>query len=299
MSTESNASIAELLRAPEPTVSVEFFPPKTEEGARQILKTAQALRPHNIAFASITYGAGGSTQERTADYGDLLQNLFGFRVVPHLTCIGHSKENLAKITDGFLDAKFPGVMALRGDPPKGETEFKPVPNGPAHASELVSLIRERQRFRDSAPNDFSIGVAGYPEKHPESPDFDTDLRHLAHKVAQGADFITTQLFFDNAAYFTFVRRCREAGINVPVLPGILPALSLAQAKKFVSFGAKLPEELEQRLLAAENDPAASRRAGLDWAHDQIRGLLDSGAPGFHLYIMNRAETALELFERLR
>ncbi len=288
-----SVDISKRLHAAPPAISVEFFPPKSEEGARQILKTAQALRNFDIAFASITYGAGGSTRERTIEYGEFLHQLFGYNVVPHLTCVGHSRTELAGIIDKLAAENFSGIMALRGDPPKGENAFQPHPDGLSHASELVSLIRERHGSR------FSIGVAGYPEKHPEAPDAETDLLRLAHKVSCGADFVTTQLFFDNAVYFSFVERCRKAGITVPIVPGILPLFSLEQARKFSVFGgSRLPAELEKDLAACGNDKEAARNAGIEWTFRQINELSAGGAPGFHLYILNRAESALALLEKL-
>jgi methylenetetrahydrofolate reductase (NADPH) len=272
---------------------VEFFPPKTEEGARQILKTAQALQAHGIAFASITYGAGGSTRERTIEYGELLQQLFHYRVVPHLTCVGHTRDELAGITDRLANTGFTGIMALRGDPPRGETEFRASENGLAHASELVALIRKRHGGR------FTIGVAGYPGKHPEAPTEAEDMKWLAHKVAQGADFITTQLFFDNAAYFPFASRCRAAGITIPIIPGILPITSLEQALKFChTCGAALPAALGRRLTECGTDAVAAHTAGIEWACAQVRELLARGVPGFHLYILNRARPALELLRQV-
>lgn len=286
--------ISAQLRSAQPTVSVEFFPPKTEEGARQILKTAQALKGYGISFASITYGAGGSTRERTLEYGELLQQLFGYQVVPHLTCVGHSQSELATVIDRIATAKFPGIVALRGDPPKGETTFQPHPDGLRHASDLVRFIRERQGKK------LAIGVAAYPEKHPEAADLATDLHWLKHKVDQGADFIVTQLFFDNAHYFSFVEQCRALGITVPILPGILPPLSLEQVKKFVGFcGSHLPPALEEKLAACGDNSAAAQAVGIDWAFAQIQELLAHGAPGFHLYILNRSESALALLDRLR
>ena len=257
-----------------------------------MLETAEALTPNGIDFASITYGAGGSTRERTIDYGSQLRQR-GYRVMPHLTCVGHSKTELRAILERFKEAGFRAIMALRGDPPKGETTFTPHPDGLAHASELVKFIREE------TGNYFTLGVAGYPEKHPESPDPESELHWLVHKVKQGADFITTQLFFDNADYFKFLDCCRNAGITVPVVPGIMPPLSLVQAKRFQTFcGANLPAELETRLLACEGDEAASQATGVDWAVEQVRELIKGGAPGFHLYILNRSESALALLERL-
>lgn len=289
----SASEILPLFKSGRPTVSVEFYPPKTDEGARQMLETAEALKPFGIDFASITYGAGGSTRERTIDYGSQLGQR-GYRVMPHLTCVGHSRAELRAILERFKEAGFRAIMTLRGDPPKGETAFTPHPDGLAHASELVEFIR------NETGNHFTLGVAGYPEKHPESPDPESDLHWLAHKIKQGADFITTQLFFDNADYFKFVNRCRNAGIIVPVVPGIMPPLSLSQAKKFQTFcGANLPTELETRLAACEGDEAASQAVGVDWAFEQIRDLIKGEAPGFHLYILNRSESALTLLERLR
>jgi methylenetetrahydrofolate reductase (NADPH) len=290
----TTSPILSRLQAGRHTVSVEFFPPKTEEGARQIMRTAQALKPFGINFVSITYGAGGSTRERTIEYGELLKQLFDYDVMPHLTCVGHSRAELKTVLERYRAAGFQAIMALRGDPPKGETEFKPHPDGLGYASELVAFIRE------NFGSDFTLGVAGYPENHPESPDGASDLKWLQHKVAQGADFITTQLFFDNADYYRFVESCRAAGITVPVLPGIMPPLSLAQAKKFCAFcQSQLPAELEAKLAACGDDEAAGQAAGVDWAFGQISDLLKNGAPGFHLYILNRSESALELFERLR
>jgi methylenetetrahydrofolate reductase (NADPH) len=293
-----NPILARLLD-PKPSVSVEFFPPKTEEGARQILNTANALRAYDIAFASITYGAGGSTRERTIEYGDLLQKLCQYRVVPHLTCVGHSRAELAHIIGKLRATGFPGIMALRGDPPKGETSFRPTPDGLTHASELVSLIREHEHTLPGSPPT-AIGVAGYPERHPEATSADEDLHWLAHKIAQGADFITTQLFFDNAYYFNFVKRCRAMGIAIPIIPGILPLVSLAQACKFSAFGGScLPHALKVALDACGEDAETARRIGIDWAFAQISELIENGAPGFHLYILNRTDPALALLERLR
>ncbi len=287
-------SLSAIFQASQPTISIEFFPPKTEEGARQILKTAQALKDYGISFASITYGAGGSTRERTLEYGELLQQLFGYQVVPHLTCVGHSQDELTAVIDRIATADFPGIVALRGDPPKGEATFQPHPDGLRHASDLVHFIRKQQGKK------LAIGVAAYPEKHPEAADLATDLHWLKHKVDQGADFIVTQLFFDNAHYFSFVKQCRALGITVPILPGILPPLSLEQAKKFVGFcGAHLPAALEEKLAACGDDLVAAQTAGIDWAFSQIQELLAHGAPGFHLYILNRSESALALLDSLR
>ncbi len=280
-------------RAGRPLVSVEFYPPKTAEGARQILDTAAALAPYRPDFVSITYGAGGSTRERTLEYGLILRDRFGFEVMPHLTCVGHSRAELHAVLTRLRDAGFRNLMVLRGDPPKGATEFQPHPDGLRYASELVAFIREHYP-------DFCLGVGGYPETHPEAPSPEADLHNLKTKVDAGADFITTQLFFDNAAFFKFNERCRAAGITVPIIPGLLPALSHAQVQKFTTFcKASYPPALAAGLQPLVGQDAAAEAAGVAWADAQIRGLLDARVPGLHLYILNRASSALALFARLQ
>ncbi len=285
--------ITALLRAGRPLVSVEFFPPKTPEGAKQILDTAAALQPFKPDFVSITYGAGGSTRERTLEYGLILRDRFGFEVMPHLTCVGHSRAELHAVLARLRDAGFRNLMVLRGDPPKGAAEFTPHPDGLRYASELVAFIHEHYP-------EFCMGVGGYPETHPESTSPEADLQHLKTKVDAGADFITTQLFFDNAAFFKFVERCRALGITVPIIPGILPALSHPQVQKFAGFcKAAYPAALEAKLLPLVGQDAAAEAAGVEWADAQIRGLVEKKVPGMHLYILNRSSSALALFARLK
>ena len=285
--------ITDLWRKDRPLVSVEFFPPKTPEGARQILDTAAALAPYKPDFVSITYGAGGSTRERTLEYGTILREKFGFEVMPHLTCVGHSRAELHGVLTRLRDAGFRNLMVLRGDPPKGATEFQPHPDGLRYASELVAFIGEFYP-------EFCMGVGGYPETHPEAPSPEADLRNLKTKVDAGAHFITTQLFFDNAAFLKFVERCRAAGITVPIIPGILPALSHAQVQKFAGFcGAAYPAALQARLEPLVGREAEAEAAGVDWADEQIRGLVAAKVPGVHLYILNRASSALALFAKLK
>jgi len=218
----------------------------------------------------------------------MLRGEFGFTVMPHLTCVGHSAADLRGIADELHAAGFRNLMALRGDPPKGETTFVPSRDGLRYGSDLVALLKK------SHP-DFCLGVGGYPEKHPEALNAEVDLDNLKRKVDAGADFITTQLFFDNAIYYRFVEKCRSRGITVPILPGIMPVLGLKQVKRFTEMcGAHLPPQLITRLEAAAEIPDVVEIIGIDWALDQIRGLLANGAPGYHLYIMNRAKSALAL-----
>ncbi|MFA5258023.1 MAG: methylenetetrahydrofolate reductase [NAD(P)H] [Opitutales bacterium] len=285
--------IIEHIRQGHQTLSVEFSPPRTDDAGRQILKTAALLRERlNPDFVSITYGAGGSTRERTQEYARLLRTEYGFDVVAHLTCVGSSKEELRSIVRDFRKAGLSNIMALRGDPPKGQAEFRPHPDGCAYANELVELIRQTEP-------EFCIGVAGYPETHPQALSPEQDLINLKRKVDAGASFITTQLFFDNSHFFSFVERCRAIGISVPIIPGLMPALSLDQAIRFGNMnGSSVPKELERRLAAVDGDEVAQRQAGIDWAHEQARELIENGVNTLHLYIMNRSESALGLVDRL-
>lgn len=285
--------IVDKLNSPAPLLSVEFFPPKNDEGARQILETAQQLEPFAPDFVSITYGAGGSTRERTLEYGKLLAERFGFEVMPHLTCVGHSRDELSGIIRNFESLGFRNIMALRGDPPKGQNVFTPHPEGFRYASELVAFIRE------GFPQ-FGIGVGGYPEKHPEAPSLEADMQALKLKVAAGADFITTQLFLDNNDYFRYVEQCRALGITTPIVPGILPALGLEQIKRFCAFcQARIPDDLLALLEAVQGNPQMEEKVGIEWAYAQCEELLARGAPGIHFYILNRSHAAVELFSRLR
>jgi methylenetetrahydrofolate reductase (NADPH) len=280
--------IAALFAQQRPLRSLEFFPPKDDEGVANLRATATALKRIAPDFVSVTYGAGGTTRERTAQVSALLKDELGFTVMPHLTCVGHSRAELHAIADRLHVGGFRNIMALRGDPPKGETTFTPVADGLRYASDLVALLKARHP-------DFCLGVAGYPEKHPEAPSLDADLAHLKHKMDAGAAFITTQLFFDNAVYFRFVEKCRAAGITVPIVPGIMTVLSLKQIQRFTALcGATLPAKLLARLEAAGDQPDIVETLGIDWALAQIRELLANGAPGYHLYILNRAKSALAL-----
>ena len=276
-----------------PIFSVEFFPPKTDKAAEQLLHSAEQLRPFAPDFASITYGAGGSTRSRTLSYARQLADDFGYQVMPHLTCVGHSRDELRQIIAEFREAGLNRIMALRGDPPKGQTNFQPHPDGLAYANELVELIREEYP-------ECLIGVAGYPETHLEAPSPEADLINLKRKVDSGAQFITTQLFFENRLYDGFVERCRAAGIDVPILPGLMTIVSRDQARRFCDMcGATIPRELDEQLAAAGDDPAAIEAIAVEWTYRQAADLLARGAPGLHLYILNRSGAATGLLEKLQ
>ena len=280
--------VSTLFAEKRPVRSLEFFPPKDDAGVEALRATAAALRRMAPDFVSVTYGAGGSTRERTAQVSDILRREFGFTVMPHLTCVGHSRAELETVADRIYEGGYRNIMTLRGDPPKGETTFTPYKDGLRYAADLAALLKTRHP-------DFCLGVAGYPEKHPEAASLESDLENLRRKVEAGASFVTTQLFFDNAIYYRFVERCRAAGINVPIVPGIMPVLSLKQIQRFTSMcGASLPSKLITRLEVAAENTEVVETIGIDWALTQIRDLLANGAPGYHLYILNRAKGALAL-----
>jgi methylenetetrahydrofolate reductase (NADPH) len=290
MKMQESSTITSALNQESPLFSVEFFPPKDDAGGQRMLETAEAIRPYSPNFVSITYGAGGGTRETTMRYARILQDEYNFEVMPHLTCVGHTVDELLEILEDFAKAGFRNVMALRGDPPQGEDVFKATAGGLSYGSDLVELIRKH--FPD-----FGIGVGGYPEKHPEAEDKTIDLANLKTKVDAGADFITTQLFFDNRVYFDFVKSCNEAGIDKPILPGLLPVLSLGQVRRFCKMcEASLPAALEQNLTQAEDEDHPA--IGSEWAAVQISELLKGGAPGYHIYALNKPQSTLQILQSL-
>ena len=268
-----------------PLISVEFFPPKSDGAKAAFDKSAMELLELRPDFASVTCGAGGSAAGPTLSVSRQLAADGYKTVMPHCTCVGMSRSDLEKSSDELVANGFNHIMALRGDPPRGEKMFVPAADGFRYATELVAFLRVRH------PK-VCIGVAGYPEKHPEAASLDEDIRRLKEKVDAGADFITTQLFFKNRIYFEFVDRCRVAGITVPILPGLLPATSLEQIQRMKTFcDFSMPAKLLSDFERAQNHPAKMERLGLYWAMEQIADLVESGAPGVHLYLLNRSKTA--------
>ena len=276
-----------------PLFSVEFFPPKSDAAAQQLLETAGKIQTYNPDFVSITYGAGGSTRSRTLSYARKLQEDYGYRVMPHLTCVGHSRDELKQIINEFKDAGIQQIMALRGDPPKNQANFTPHPDGLSYANQLVELIHE-------VYPECEIGVAGYPEKHPEAPSLEADLMHLKRKVDAGATFITTQLFFDNRIYLDFVKMCRDIDITVPILPGIMAVKSRRQILRFCEMcHTSIPERLNEQLTKAGEDNDAVEAVGAQWYYEQTRDLLKKDVPGIHLYILNCANSTISLMKKLK
>jgi methylenetetrahydrofolate reductase (NADPH) len=274
-----------------PRLSLEFFPPKTEAAGADLLQSAELIATHlRPDFVSITYGAGGSTSKLTYAYTQLLRERFGWVVMPHLTCVGHTQEELLAIAESYYRVGVRNIMALRGDAPKGST-YSPTPGGCAYASDLVGLLKKHYP-------EICLGVAGYPEKHPEAADILSDIKNLRHKLEAGGSFVTTQLFFEEQTYVRYVAQCRAAGIGAYILPGLLPPLSLGQLERFAGFcGASIPAPLRERM---QGMPEAEQwRAGVDWTVGQIEELLKAGAPGVHLYILNKHTSLLALVEQLR
>lgn len=284
--------IDEIITKERPCFSFEFFPPKSEQGMEQLLQTVSRLKQLGPAFVSVTYGALGTTRDRTIEIVKHIRDEIELEAMAHFTCVGATIDELHKVLAEMERAGFENVLALRGDPPEGESEFKPAPGGLAYASELAELIRDGY--------DFCIGGACYPETHPEAPDAETDLKNLKKKVDAGANFLITQLFFNNAAYFDFVERARAAGIDVPIVPGIMPVTNAHQIKRFTeTCGATIPPKLEAEITARADSPEACAELGVAYAAIQCAELLDRGAPGIHFYTLNRSPATSAILSALK
>jgi methylenetetrahydrofolate reductase (NADH) len=285
--------IDEIITAREqPVFSFEFFPPKTDEGERNLRATLESLAELEPDFASVTYGAGGSSRNRTLEVTKWLKQQVGIEAMAHLSCVGATREDLRAILDGIAAAGIDNVLALRGDPPRGEADWKPHPGGLRYSTELVSLIR--------AEHPFSVGAACFPEIHPEAPDLAHDLRFLKEKVDAGVSFLITQLFFDNELYFRFVEEARDYGIEVPILPGIMPITDVSQIKTITGMcGATIPEALLEALEWRAGDLDAVLQLGVSYATLQCAELLARGAPGVHFYTLNRSPATRAILSALK
>ncbi len=273
-------------------LSFELFPPKTEAGEAALFRHVERLVEFRPSFVTCTYGAGGSTQNKTLDIISRVRTTTGLPVATHLTCVNRTADELAEYLSEANSRGVENVVALRGDPPQGETSFAAVDGGFRYANELVSFIRGR--FAD-----MGIAVAGYPEKHLEAPSLDVDLENLRRKIDSGADVVITQLFYDNADFFAFRERCDTLGINVPIVPGLLPVTNFAQIQRITSLcGAKLPAAFVAALEAAGDDADAQFRTGVEFATRQMQELIDAEVPGIHLYVLNKSEATSEVLENL-
>lgn len=273
--------ISDALAGLRPFFSFEFFPPRDDAGEDQLLQTAIDLRPLRPAFVSVTYGAGGSTRARTLSVAKRIAREVGLTVMAHATLVGATRADLRSYFDDLARAGLQNVLALRGDPPRGSTRFEPTPGGFAYPAEMIAMLARSY--------DFTIGAACYPEVHVDAVSADDDLVHVAEKVRAGAQFLISQLFFDNDRYFDFVARARAVGIDVPILPGIMPLTNYEQIDRFTRMcGATIPPKLRVELEARRDDAAAVTDLGVAYATLQCTDLLRRGAPGIHFYTLNRS-----------
>jgi methylenetetrahydrofolate reductase (NADPH) len=281
-----------LASADEPVFSFEFFPPKTDEGDRNLRAALKALAGLEPDFVSVTYGAGGSTRERTVEITKWIKQELGIEAMAHLSCVGTTREELTEILDDIGDGGIDNVLALRGDPPRGETEWRPHPGGLHYSTELAALI--------ASGYPFGIGAACFPEVHPDAPDLAHDLHFLKQKVDSGVTFLITQLFFDNELYFAFLDEARAVGIEVPIIPGIMPITDVKQIKTITGMcGASIPAALLAQLEARAGDPDAVLQLGVSYATLQCAELLARGAPGIHFYTLNRSPATRAILSALK
>lgn len=275
-----------------PVISFELFPPRNTKTMAELEERLPKLISLKPSFITVTYGALGSTQERTLEIASLIKNEYGMETAHHLTCVGSSRDEITSILERIRQNNIENIIALRGDPARGETTFIPSQNGYSHGNQLVGHIREF--------GGFGIGVAGYPETHIEAPDAETDLRNLKQKADTGADAVITQLYYTNSHFYHFVERCRVMGIYQPIVPGLMPILSVEQIKRITSIcGATLPEQLLQQLEDAGSDQERVHEIGIAHTANQALDLLRHGVPGIHFYVLNRHFHIAEIMKRIK
>lgn len=284
--------ITEIIESQKKTFSFEFFPPKDEISAVDFGINLGQLMKLSPSFITVTYGAGGSTQERTFGLVDYIQNKIGLPTMAHYTCVNATRDKVKKDLELLYERGIRNLMLLRGDPPKGQGKFTPIENGFRYASELIEFAKKLDLF--------AIGGAAYPEKHLEAESLALDIQNLKTKVDAGADFLITQLFFDNNAYFEFVDQTQNEGIKKPIIPGIIPITNVNQIKRFGEMsGAKIPKELNEKVKEHQDNPKKVYQVGMDFAIEQCRDLLENGAPGLHFYTLNKSRATVEIFETLK
>jgi methylenetetrahydrofolate reductase (NADPH) len=284
--------IPEILAAQHPVFSFEFFPPKTEAGERNLFAALEELRDLEPAFVSVTYGAGGSTRARTIEIVKSIKERYGLEAMAHFTCVGATVEELRQTLDVMQRAGIENVLALRGDPPPGQEEWVKTDGGLEYSRELVQLI--------SADYPFAIGAACFPETHIHATSAEDDLQHLAEKVNAGAEFLISQLFFDNQLYFEFVERARALDITAPIIPGIMPITKVSQIERMAAMcGSAIPDGLHREMSAREDDDEAALDFGVAYATLQCAELLAAGAPGIHFYTLNRSPATRAILSALK
>jgi methylenetetrahydrofolate reductase (NADPH) len=284
--------IDELLGRSEPIFSFEFFPPKTPEGEENLFRALQELRPLSPDYVSVTYGAGGSTRAKTVEIVTRIKEEFGLEAMAHFTCVGATTGELRETLDELRAANIENVLALRGDPPRGQDEWTKTEGGLEYSHELVAMLREDYPF--------AIGAACFPEGHIHATSPEDDLRYLKEKVDAGVDFLVTQMFFDNELYYDFVARARAIGVTVPIVPGVWPITSYAQIARVTALcGATMPEHVLAELDARQDDPEAVAEFGVAYATMQSADLLAKGAPGLHFYTLNRSPATRAILSALK
>jgi methylenetetrahydrofolate reductase (NADPH) len=293
--------VRKIFQTTKPALSFEFFPAKTDEAdqkLRQQIVELQALEPD---FVSVTYGAGGGTRDRTNSLVHDLQHHSPLNPVPHLTCVCHTEDEIREIVEGYAKEQISNILALGGDPPRHMKDYDRSQDAFQHAIDLVKFIRRfNEEGRHPSPDGFGIGVAGFPEGHPATPNRVKDLDHLKEKCDAGADYICTQLFFDNNDFFDFVERCRIIGINIPIVAGVLPVSSHGTFKRLpdLAAGSRYPAPLFKRIVEANENDEEIAKVGVEWATEQVRDLIDRGVDGIHFYTLNQAAATRKIFEDL-
>jgi methylenetetrahydrofolate reductase (NADPH) len=290
--------IRDIFAARRPTFSFEFFPPKTAEGADTLLETVRELEAFKPDFVSVTYGAGGTTRDLTHDLVVRIKQTTSVDPIPHLTCVCHSEEDIAAILERYAKAGVSNILALGGDPPKNLTNYVRANDAFQHAADLVEFIRDFQGHPDK--RGFGIGVAGFPEGHPATPNRLLEMDYLKAKIDAGADYICTQLFFDNHDFLDFRDRCRLAGINVPIIAGIMPITSASGMKRMAELaaGARYPAKLLKAIARCNGDETAVERVGVHYATEQCADLLNQQVDGFHFYTLNKSKATREIYAAL-
>lgn len=293
-------NIAEVLGQEKPTVSFEFFPPKSAAASERLFTTIHELKQLNPSFVSVTYGAGGSTRERTHKLVLRIMEQTTIPAIPHLTCINHSIDEIEEILLGYATAGVPAVLALRGDPPGEDLEYNRNQDAFPYAADLVSFIQKFNREIKTPQKGFGVGVAGFPEGHPDTQNRLKEMDHLRQKVDAGADYICTQLFFSNYSFLDFRDRCRLAGIDIPIIAGIMPITTRSGMERMADLaaGVHFPAQLQRMLQGANDDPAAFETAGSNYATTQCAELLSEGVDGLHFYTLNKSSATKQIATEL-